>query len=372
MKKLLIVSASAGAGHVRAAQALEATAKISHPDWEVLHLDIVDYISVASRKLFFESYELIATELPKLWGFFYNSIDVPKRQEQFDKVTSILKKLQSKKFITAVNKFGPDYILCTHFTPPDGLNKNRAKLKTNPRIGVVITDYGLHQLWSSCGADDFFVGTEKMRWKLILGGQPETDTFASGIPIFPAFNKNNLQSTNLKRKFEVSDNKKIILVLSGGQGMAGIENIVESLYASQQSLHVFAIVGNNQKRLDSLESLVTPDHITLSAIGWTDKIEEYMAIADVIVSKSGGLTVSEVIAMQKPFIVINPIPGQEERNAEHILVQGYGKIAHTTNDLLYYIGLEADEIAPGYKNLKNKRPAAQVILAAVESKMKMG
>ncbi len=351
-KKVLIVSVAAGAGHVRAAEAMKKQLESDHPDWNVSHIDMLDYISLASKKLFFDSYNLIISEIPKMWGVLYNSIDVPKRRKQFDKMTNVFKKIEKNKFTKAIENFDPDYIICTHFTPP-GIIGDSYKNK----MGIIVTDYYLHELWFYKPDCDYFVSTGKMAWKLKNYGVNDKNIHITTIPISSCFGEEK-NVNKLKEKYNIDNNKKNILVLSGGHGLGNTPEIVSNLCLSQENLNIFAIAGKSEKLKRKLEKIKTPENIQLNPIGWTDSIDEYMRISDLIITKPGGLTVSEVIYLQKPIIAINPIPGQEERNIEYMLEKDYGKQAHTAADLLYYIQKNPTELAPGYNLIKKEQPTA--------------
>ena len=165
----------------------------------------------------------------------------------------------------------------------------------------------------------------------------------------------------LRRKYNLLPEKFTLLILYGGKGFIDISNMIKILFDYKKPLQIIAIAGKNKNLEEKLNHLSIPAHISLAVVGWTDKIDEYMRVADVIVSKPGGLTTTECLVLGKPLIAIFPIPGQEEYNARFILENNSGVVAQTTSDLIYYL----DKFAIWSRQLaaNKKQPmAAQIIL----------
>ena len=200
---------------------------------------------------------------------------------------------------------------------------------------------------------------------MIQMGIPEENITMSGIPVDPVFYENK-PLEELKKIYQAGGAQKNILVLSGGQGLAHTDKIISALFKSKANLHIFAVAGNNDKLKHDLEKLFPPANMQLTTLGWTDKIDEYIRIADMVITKPGGLTTTECIILQKPIIAISPIPGQEEYNAEYILENNFGVIAREPEDLLYY--LEKNFASSlNLKNRKNnKKTSAEIILEELE------
>ncbi len=358
MKKLLILSASTGAGHMRAAEALRQTALLRYPEVTVVHFDVMDYVSIPMRRTVLHSYDILVKRLPELWGFFYDKLNGRKSGERFKRLTKRLTKLNSTRLYQAIADFAPDEIICTHFLPADLVLNAPKRFGIGAPVSVVITDYDIHALWLVPGTIHFFVGTQQMAWKIHNRGWKKEDVTVSGIPIAPAFSEDKSIET-LRAKHHISSDKKTILVLSGGQGLAHTDRITRTILAANTPATVIVIAGKSKILENKLRTLRAPAGIDLRVVGWTDEMDEYMRLADVIVSKSGGLTTSECMVLGKAMIAIEPIPGQEEHNAQFILERQAGVVAHTPDDLLYY--LEHPDVIPTPKK-QNLRPAAEIIL----------
>lgn len=334
-KRVLIASVSAGSGHIRAAEALKAQAAILHPEWEVLHLDLAEFVSLPTKKAFFDSYGMLVRQLPELWGYIYEKADSPKRRKLYEHATKVLQKIDSRKFIAAIEEFGPTHIIYTHFTPADII----ASAKT-PHLHVlpqhiVVTDYDAHHLWVMKGNYTYSVATDKMKWKMTKWGVQENNITVTGIPVDPVFFAKS-DTLNLKKKLRLKGEKKTVLVLGGGHGLIKIDAIVQALLALKEPLNVIAVAGSNTKLQAKLKAMKSPKNISYRVIGWTHEMHILMTLADLVITKPGGLTTSECLALRKSMIVVDPIPGQEEHNADYILSHQLGVIAQSVEDVQYY------------------------------------
>ncbi|MEK7084168.1 MAG: glycosyltransferase, partial [Patescibacteria group bacterium] len=191
----------------------------------------------------------------------------------------------------------------------------------------------------------------------------------SGIPIDPVFYAEKNTDT-IKQRLGVMPNAPIILVLSGGHGMAKIDETVTTLSHMQTPATIIAIAGDNPSLVKKLSALKIPKHIRFIPIGWTDTIDDYMRIADVIVTKAGGITVSECMAMGKPMILVSPIPGQEDHNARYVVEHGFGKIAANAEDVLAYV----NEYGNGKKSVTTQQKtsrerAGKIILEQIKNSL---
>jgi processive 1,2-diacylglycerol beta-glucosyltransferase len=201
---------------------------------------------------------------------------------------------------------------------------------------VVITDYYAHHIWIAPGANHYFVAHEKIAQQLIKKNISQTQITISGIPVDPIFYQDK-PIDELKNKYQLFQERKNILLLSGGQGLIDISQAIKVLFRSNTPLNIIAIAGKNKKLENKLKKITVPAHIYLQTIGWTEAIDEYLRLADVVVTKPGGATIAECLALDKPIIIINPIPGPEERNADYLVSNGLAQIVRDTEDLLSYV-----------------------------------
>jgi processive 1,2-diacylglycerol beta-glucosyltransferase len=360
-KKILLVSVSTGSGHIRAAEALEKTAKKKYKHLTVEHIDMMNYVSTPIRKSVIESYDIMAKQLPNLWGFFYKTTNKQQLLNQAPKFAKLFNQINTGAFFNYIKKFEPDHILCTHFLPIHALFTMNKKIKLTCPISILMTDYHNHAFQTSPNISRYFISTEKMQWKLMSAGIDKKNITISGIPIDPVFYKQK-KVNKLKNKYKATSEQKNLLILSGGQGLVDTNNIVSALFKSKQKIKIFTIAGKNKKLKNQLDKLKAPKNIKLNVIGWTDKIDEYIRIADLIITKPGGLTTTECISLNKPIIAISPIPGQEEYNAEYLLENQLGVIARDSDELLFYVETNPPQLKTRKKIHSTKKKSSEIIL----------
>lgn len=354
MKKVLILSASTGAGHVRAGEALRHAAAEFAPDAEVVHHDIAGLLSRPMREIIVNAYNRITPHAPNLWGALYNKTNTPSAFQRASFLPKLLHHLDRSPVQRLVDAMRPDAIIATHFLPP-------LFLKTDIPIATVITDYQVHAFWLAGTPSHFFVSTEEMKDALALHGVSASSVTVSGIPIHPAFHEPKDVAV-LQERHGVAEGTKTALILSGGYGLGSADRIVQALLQSKNPLTIIAVAGKNERLKQRISRRETPPHIRLITLGWTDALDEYMRLADIVVGKPGGLTTTECITLGKPFIAVDPIPGHEDANVRYMETRGYGFLVKNEKNLLETIEKTPEEIAPGYaRTPPNRTPGAAYI-----------
>ena len=357
MKKLLIISVSAGAGHVRIAQAVEQTARLSYPDLDVEHIDMMDFVVAPVRAAIVETYDQLVRRMPSLWGYLYDVSDSADRLDKIEAIIRMINQVNARKLYDVVQDYAPDHIICTHSFPAQALAQSNA-LQDIP-LSVIVTDYGLHSYWLLGKPDTFFVGAPRVKHALMHEGVDEENIHVTGLPVLPIFFEEK-DTLALRKQYRLPVDKKIILVLSGGQGFMKGDMVVQKILGChlEESPHIIAIAGKNEELYASLQQLADA-HPTVHAVGWTDAMDEYMRMADVIIGKPGGSTVSEVMALGKPFIAVHPIPGQEEQNALFLEQNQKGHVAQSDIDL--YESIQAALHKEGSDDPMKENPAETIL-----------
>ncbi|HEX5855851.1 MAG TPA: glycosyltransferase [Thermoanaerobaculia bacterium] len=328
--KLLLVSTSAGAGHTRAAQALEETARLRFPEVAVRHVDILDFVDRAYRKAYAGGYLAMVDRAPELWGHLYKASDRVPREGLRKKLVRAFDRLEFAGFRAFVKDFAPDVLLATHFLaaqvfPP------RERRKIPFRFGLVVTDFDVHAFWVQPDADVTCVATEELRAILAGRGVDERRIEVTGIPIMPAFAARH-DRRRLRAAFGIAEGMQAVLVLGGGSGVGSMREAVEAALAAGR-VHVLAVAGRNAALEKSLREVDVPKGAALSVFGFVTNMDDLMAAADIAVTKSGGLTTAECLASALPMVVRGPIPGQEERNCDFVLEAGAGVRANGSDSL---------------------------------------
>jgi len=321
-KKVLILSAAVGAGHLRAAEALEKTFKQMNAAEEVKNIDVLNYTNPLFRRLYGKAYLDMVNTMPEVLGWMYDSLDKPWENERR---RLALDRLNTQPLISLLKKEKPDMAVCTHFLPSEIISWLKAKKKIDFPQTIVVTDFDAHAMWLCHNYEQYFVALEETKVHLAKIGIPADKITVSGIPIDPVFAESK-DKTAMREKFGLDKDKLTILVSAGGFGVGNIEHLLEALSDLQTPSQIVAICGRNEELKTKLEKLsrekLNNERVRFIPIGFTREMDEYMSAADLIVGKPGGLTTSEALAKDLIFVVVNPIPGQEERNSDHLLEKG--------------------------------------------------
>jgi processive 1,2-diacylglycerol beta-glucosyltransferase len=321
--RVLLLSASSGAEHVRAAQALEK-AFSARGDCIVEHIDAIRYVSKIFQRVYEKAYIAMVRRVPELMGLVYDRTDQPwnhpRRRLAMDR-------LNTRPMIRMLKRMQPDLCVATHFLPAEIIAWLIAKEKLRARNATVVTDYDVHALWLCRTVDRYYVALEESAEYMARIGVPRDNLRVTGIPVDPIF-ASPADRAKARKHLGLDPGATTVLVAAGGEGVGPIEQLVQGLLAMQRPWQIVAIAGKSEKtrrRLDELSRQAGKLPVgapRLFAVGFTTEMDQYMAAADLLVGKAGGLTTSEALARELPMALIEPIPGQEERNADHLLEAG--------------------------------------------------
>jgi processive 1,2-diacylglycerol beta-glucosyltransferase len=343
--KVLILSASAGAGHVRAGQAMERAFLEAGAARSVRHLDTLGYTNPLFRRLYSRAYIETVNRMPELLGLLYDWHDKP---GQVDYVQLAFDRLNTRPFAKMMEEYQPEVTICTHFLPAEIITwlNERGRLAT--RVMTVVTDFDIHSQWICSGTSHYFVAIDETRAHLEALGIPPERLTVSGIPIDPIFSRPRDRDA-MRAKHGLDREGPVILISAGGFGVGKIDALIASLLKLRHPAQVVAICGRNEERKAELEALAKDrpldSRVRIHVIGYTTEIDELMAAADLIVGKPGGLTTSESLACGLAFVVVDPIPGQEERNSDHLLEEGAALRCNNLPALAYKIDRLLDDPA---------------------------
>ncbi|MEK7476603.1 MAG: glycosyltransferase [Candidatus Coatesbacteria bacterium] len=317
--RLLILSASAGAGHVRAADALVKAAGEARAAREIIHYDILKYSAGLMRALYSRTYFKLVNAAPELLGWMYHRTDQPwkliRRRTVFDRANL-------RRMIWMIEKADPDLILCTHFTPAEVVSWLKHHKRLRGPQGIVITDLDAHGMWMVPTYERYFVAREETKVYLASTGVPAARIGVTGIPIDPVFARPKDRAV-MRRRLGLPAGRPVVLVSAGGNGAEAVEAILRPMKGMRTQCVVIAMCGRNEsmrKRLAPYARARGP--VEFRVMGYTTAMDEWMAAADLMVGKPGGLTTSEALARGLPLAVVSPIPGQEERNSDVLLEEG--------------------------------------------------
>jgi processive 1,2-diacylglycerol beta-glucosyltransferase len=321
--RVLLLSATSGAGHVRAAQALEKAFR-AHGDCMVEHIDALRYVSKLFQRAYDKAYLAMIRRAPELMGLLYERTDQP---WQHTRPRLALDRLNTGPMIRLLKRVQPDLCVATHFLPAEIIAWLIAKKKLRARNAIVVTDYDVHAMWLCRTVDRYYLALEEAAQYLARIGVPYEKLCVTGIPIDPLFAA-PLPRREARKHLGLDLEATVILISAGGYGIGPVEQLVKDLLQLERPWQVVAIAGKaerTRKRLEELArsaSRLPSGAPRLCAVGFTTEMHGYMAAADLMVGKAGGLTTSECLARALPMALIEPIPGQEERNADHLLESG--------------------------------------------------
>lgn len=321
--RVLLLSASSGAGHVRAAQALEK-AFGARGDCVVEHIDTIQYVSKLFQRVYDKAYISMVRRAPELMGVLYERTDQPwhhpRRRLAMDR-------LNTGPMIRLLKRVQPDLCVATHFLAAEIVAWLIAKRKLKTHNAIVVTDYDVHAMWLCRTVERYYVAMDEAAEYLANIGVPREIVRVTGIPIDPLFAR-PLERGEARRAVGLDPAATVILVSAGGYGVGPVEQLVNGLLAQQKPWQIVAIAGKAEKARKRLEEIakgagkLAGGAARLVPVGFTTDMDKYMAAADLLVGKAGGLTTSEALARVLPMALIEPIPGQEERNADHLLEAG--------------------------------------------------
>ncbi len=319
--KIMLLHASAGAGHKRAAEALASAFRLLRPDAETRICDILDFTPALFRKTYADGYLDLVRKMPELWGYIYSQTDrnahVPWRRE----VRSVFNKISTVKFQKVYRQFDPDIVVCTHFMPLQLLTTGALHENRFARVFCQVTDFAVHALWIFEGVETYYVAIEEARRHLIRAGQSPDRVKALGIPIDPVF-ETCLSRTEALTRLDLPADLPAVLILSGGCGIGPTLELIRSFEREKPFCRLLVVAGSNEQLRHDAEELAARIETPVSVYGFVRNIDVMMDACELIVTKPGGLTSSEALAKSKPMLIVNPIPGQEQRNCEVLLESG--------------------------------------------------
>lgn len=325
MKKIIILYAKFGGGHLSAATSLKEYIDINYPwKYEVKLIDFFEYTNNVLNKISTNFYAESVKHFPWIyWRMYYDTNHMA--------TSNIVKhwlSLLSFRMNKLIQEENPDIVVSCHPYASIMCSRIKEKKKLNFLLASIVTDFALHELWVSGyeNIDYIFVSHENMKKDLIWKWVDSKKVFVTWIPISNRFLW-KFEKSEIIKKYWLIDNKKTVLFFWGweyGLSNKRIINILKCFIDHWKYLQVLVISWKNEKMKKKFENLVkqTKSENFVKVLGYTDKVPELMFVADLVVTKPGGLTTSESLSSWLPMLLINPIPGQEEENAQFLEEQG--------------------------------------------------
>ena len=372
--RILVATVTAGGGHLQAAAALEEAWKTTCPSDDVKRVDLLDLVPKVQRNFYVDGYVKLVEHAPELYGLFFNKTDNPKRLRELAAFRRSFAKHTNRKFVRFLREFEPQAVLCTHFLPLEVLGavkSRRGARAASPFTVCVVTDFEAHALWMEPAVDLYCVATKETKARLVARAVPGERVAVTGIPVAAAFSAAP-DKASIRRRFGLRDDLPTILILSGGFGMGPVGEILTSLDKTDREFQTVVVVGRNLdlRRTLGCQDRRHPTHV----LGFVTNMHEWMSVADLIVTKPGGLTSSEALALGKPLFILNPIPGQEMANSDFLLERGAAAKANRPEDLPFRMkrllgSAKLREMSDAAREL-GRPDAARAVCAAVAARMR--
>lgn len=343
--RVLILSATTGGGHMRAANALKEYILSQSPNSVIKISDTLQYISPLLNKAVTEGYVYLATKTPKMYGTVYKASD---KDTALNKTVGIATNQLRKRLFPLIDDFAPDIIITTHSFAAEIVTALKVQGEINVPIISIITDFAVHKTYISDGVDAYIVSSREMVNDMVERGVDRVKLYPYGIPVKNEFFNEIDRKIELEKE-ELDPSLPTILIMAGSFGVTDVLKIYHKIVKSPCDFQIIVITGKNEKLYETFDrylskialnntlvefenygrlrskstTLKKSRHIKPSKptrlLYYTNDVERYMRMADMIVTKPGGLTVSEAIVTGLPMCIFKAIPGQEEQNADFLV-----------------------------------------------------
>ncbi|MDX1962732.1 MAG: glycosyltransferase [Pirellulales bacterium] len=333
--KILVLSAAVGAGHLRAAEAVELALRQIAPAAEVRNVDLLTMTNAMFRRVYGTAYLDMVNKLPHVLGYFYDYMDqAPSPQHKTDRLRKMVQRLNLGTFLKFLRSQPWSAVVSTHFLPAELIAGLKEQGEFSPPQLTVTTDFETHRLWVNQPCEHYFTATQQGAIYLQHWGVPAETIQVTGIPIHPKFCE-PLDRTECQKKHQILGNRPVILQLAGGFGVGPILQIYQAILRVETPVELIVVTGKNQELYEQLQADHDIGPHRVHILGYTTEMHELMCSADLVVTKPGGLTSSEALASGLGMVIVNPIPGQESRNSDYLLEQGAAIKANNMATLTY-------------------------------------
>lgn len=328
--RMLFFSAKYGAGHVKAAEALIEVVKDTEPSARIAHLDFEQFMNSKLNTVVKSAYLEVMKHTPSLWGKFYYGSSQMSPDSIYQRFVNRIGRTELAKY---VHSFKPDIIVCTYPIVSGILAQLKVDQAVDIPLVTVVTDYTVHSQWIHRGVDLYIVGNNDVYDGLKQRGIEPGRIKVTGIPVSKKFEHKSDRRTVLA-KLGLDDERMTFLVMGGAYGVLdSIKKICQVIAESPNNWQAIVVCGENKKLYDSLGSMIGTVPNPIARCGFVDNVDELMSAADLLITKAGGLTVSEALTQRLPQVIFKPNPGQELENANFLTHCGAAQVVDTIEDL---------------------------------------
>lgn len=321
--KILLLSASVGTGHLRAAESIQEALRQTVPEAFIQSVDVLALATAPFRYCYAQVYLDLIRWAPELLGYIYNRFDRPRPITfgAWDRVRVWLERMNLRPFQALLESQPWDLVINTFFLPAEIVHALRRAGQFHAPQVMVVTDFETHRNWGGGSCDLYCTATQEAALYLQRLGIPRTATAVTGIPIHPRFSEPRDRDA-CRARHGIRGDRPVVLLMAGGHGASPMAEPFQALLDVEVPLEIVAVTGHNHEAKKQLEAVPVPPRHRAVVLGYTNAMNELLAASDLAVTKPGGLTVSEALARGVGLVLINPIPGQEERNSDYLLEEG--------------------------------------------------
>jgi len=319
MSRILVLSISRRSGHQHAAMAVENSLKTFYSEVEVLTQNFFDCIkSPYLEQMINSTYLSILKTTPEIWDYLYDNEKVAERISHLRNITT---KQAANKFHHVLQEIKPSAIVCTQAFPCEVYSSLKRDVGIRIPLVAVVTDFVANAYWIHPEVDLYTVPSEYTKQGLVESGVDPDKVKVLGIPIKPVFEKeySNEERLKLKRELGFDSNLPIVLIMGGSQGLGPFRKMINILSHHNEKIQLVVITGLNTKMRRSLTWLKKSTKIPIHVFGYINNVHDLMSVSDILISKPGGMTTTEALAKNLPMIMVQPLPGQEEKNCRFLL-----------------------------------------------------
>ena len=348
-KRVLIMSTSAGTGHVRAGEALTKVFR-QHPRVsEVVHSDALHFTNKLFRDFYSKLYARLVQTAPDFLGWWYKQSDEPWKT---DGMRLMLDRLNTGPLVKFIRKFDPHITVCTHFMPAGIISDLIAKNRLDAHLSIVVTDLDFHAMWLSRMFHRYFVAIDETKAHLEMLGLPPERITVSGIPVDQEFAA-PIDRVSTRLHYGLHPTRPTLLLSAGALGVGPTEFVVDRLKQLRNKVQTLVVCGRSIETRERVLRAVSHDQENFKVFGYTDRMPDLMKISDLLIGKPGGLTSAEALTCGLPLVIVSPIPGQEERNSDHLLEDGVAVKCNEMTTIPYKIDTLLDD-PPRLERMRNR------------------
>lgn len=317
-RRVLILTASIGSGHIKAAEAVRRELQQQMPEAEIVTVDFMSRQISLLHWLMKQIYLKMLAFVPNLYDVFYRIAGGASGGSLVQKAFSVVMLPVISRLI---ERFHPDAVICTHPFPEGAVSLWKRRHQSSLPLAVVMTDYSLHQIWLYPGVTQYFMATEAMREEMIARNFSEQSLYADGIPVDGrlAFLPGK---EAVRAELDLPDGCPAVLLMGGGLGLGGIAPTLQELESIHERLALLVVAGNNEALLAEAKRFAKTSRHLVRVWGYTEQAHRLMQAADLLITKPGALTISEAFVLGLPMLLHDPIPGPETENAVYATKNG--------------------------------------------------